>query len=264
MRIAVLITCYNRVQTTVKALDHLFACAMPVGVCLDVFLVDDASPDRTGAVVQQRYPQIRVIEGTGNLFWCGGMRLAWDVAAKERAYDGFLWLNDDTLLYPDALQCLHQIAAIDRIIVGAVCDPDTRSVSYGFSGNPTRSPDGTVSPIRRDESINGNIVYIPRAVWLKVGGLRQCFTHGMGDTDYGLRARKAGVPIMLTPKFIGDCRANCLPKWRDKGMTVAQRWKLIHSPKGCPPSQYMRVAQGNHPLTWPLFLAKLYWHIFFP
>ena len=264
MQVAVLITCYNRVQTTLKSLDHLFACALPSGVCLDVYLVDDASPDRTGILVKQRYPQICVIQGTGNLFWCGGMRLAWDVAAKERVYDAFLWLNDDTFLYPDALQCLDQIADTDRIIVGAVCDPDTHSATYGFFGNPTRSPDGTVSPIRSGESINGNIVYIPRAVWLKVGGLRRCFTHAMGDTDYGIRARKAAVPIMLTPKYIGECKANCMPKLRDKEMTVAQRWKLVHSPKGCPPWQYIRVALGTHPFTWPLYVAKLYWNILFP
>lgn len=265
MTIAILMTCFNRVETTLCCLKHLFACERPEGVVFDVYLVDDGSPDRTGDIVKKNYSPVKVIEGTGNLFWCGGMRLAWDTAAKTKDYDGYLWLNDDTFLNKDALRCVLESASLHEnisIIVGALCDPVTKQVTYGFSGNPTRNPDGTLSPIRREESINGNVVYVSRCVWKKIGGLRTCFVHAMGDTDYGFRARKAGIEIFLTPHYVGDCKTNCGPSWFDQHSFI-QRWHLLHSSKGCPPWQFMRVLQVYHPYLWPFHIAHLYWRVFF-
>lgn len=267
MQIAVLITCYNRVNSTLKALDHLFACAMPVGVCLDVYLVDDASPDGTGLLVKQKYPRVRVVQGTGELYWCGGMRLAWEVATKNNEYDAFIWLNDDTFLYTNWAQILlSAVEAMDSksILIGALCDPTTKRATYGFTGSPPRAPDGTLSPIREKETINGNFVYISRSVWLTVGSLRPCFTHGMGDTDYGYRAQKKGINIWLTPRYIGECSANSDQNCMDIQIPILKRLRLLHSPKGCPPWQYMRLAQVAHPCAWPLYVANLYWRTFFP
>lgn len=262
-----LITCFNRVQTTLQCLEHLYSCSSSARFLFDIYLVDDRSPDRTGELVKEKYPQVRVLLGTGKLFWCGGMRLAWESAEKENKYDAFLWLNDDTFLYSDWAQNL--IKAVDAtdgcsLIVGAVCDPVTKCATYGFTGVPPRSPDGTLSPIRPDESINGNFVFVPRPVWLKVGGFRPCFTHGMGDTDYGFRASKMSIQIYLLPNYIGECKANNAPNWRDSKIPLIKRWKLLHSPKGCPPLQYMRVVQTVYPRTWFLNVANLYWRVLFP
>ena len=53
MKFAVLMTCYDRVQTTLKCLT-LFkrACAKIEDAQFDVWLVDDASPDCTGEKVK--------------------------------------------------------------------------------------------------------------------------------------------------------------------------------------------------------------------
>lgn len=267
MTIAVLMTCFNRVDTTLCCLQHLFACERPEGVALEVWLVDDASPDATGVKVKNAYPSVNIVLGTGKSYWCGGMRLAWNAAVQNREYDAFIWLNDDTFLTPDAIRILTSSAektSYDSIIVGAACDPVAKHATYGFTGNPPRDPDGSLSPIRRTETMNGNIVFIPRAVWLKIGGLRDCFTHGFGDTDYGVRALEAGIGIYLTPKFVGECQTNGAQSWTDGQLPFAQRWRLLHSPKGCPPRQFLRMVQVAHPFTWVKFVAKLYWRVVFP
>jgi GT2 family glycosyltransferase len=265
MTIAILMTCFNRVETTLCCLKHLFACEKPEGVVFDVYLVDDASPDRTGYIVKKRYLQISVIEGTGDLFWCGGMRLAWESAVKVKKYDGFLWLNDDTILYRNALSVLAQEARSVNygIIVGAVCDPETGQTTYGFTGNPPREPDGTLSPIR-NETMNGNVVWVPEIVWQRLGGLRSYFTHSMGDTEYGLRAQKNGVPIWLTPQHVGTCRTNTGMQWNDSSLSFKLRWKIFHSPKGCPPCEFKHIVQLLYPITWPLYMVKTYLTVFFP
>ena len=66
MKIAVLMTCFNRVNTTLACLERLFAQMLPEGYSFDVWLVDDASPDKTGAKVKSAYPQANVVQSPGN------------------------------------------------------------------------------------------------------------------------------------------------------------------------------------------------------
>ena len=96
-RTAILMTCYNRVGTTLRCLERLkVAAARIADAQFDVWLVDDASPDQTGEKVKAAYPEVNVIQSPGNLFWCKGMRLAWDKAvASGIKYDFYLlptWL----------------------------------------------------------------------------------------------------------------------------------------------------------------------------
>lgn len=54
------------------------------------------------------FPAVHVINGDGNLYWSGGMRKAWDVAAKTHDYDYYLWFNDDAVLYENALEMMFE------------------------------------------------------------------------------------------------------------------------------------------------------------
>ena len=62
MKIAVLMTCYNRVETTLACLRALHVAAGHVpGLDLRVFLVDDGSPDATGVRVMEAFPDVTVV-----------------------------------------------------------------------------------------------------------------------------------------------------------------------------------------------------------
>ncbi len=265
MTIAVLMTCFNRVETSLCCLRHLFACERPEGMTLEVWLVDDASPDGTGLKVKMAYPTVNIVPGTGKLYWCGGMRLAWNTASNAKDYDGYLWLNDDTHLYRNALIILdHAIRQLKRdrsnpgLIVGAVCDPATKNTTYGVTGHPPKKPDGTIYRIKAKETINGNVVWVTRETWMKLGNLRSCFTHGMGDTDYGIRAQRMKIPVWLAPDHVGECKVDDSSKWDHCSNTILERLRLLHSPKGCRPKEFAQMAKLIHPFTWPLYIVKLY------
>jgi len=271
MIIAVLITSYNRVQTTIRCLKHFAECIKPAGYGFDIYHVDDNSPDRTGEMIAEQFPEVRQVKGSGSLYWCGGMRLAWETAVRTKDYDAFLWLNDDTFLYPDALQIFTNASeAMVRqtgdagIIVGATCDPATQRTTYGFTGTPPRSPDGTVSPMRNSETMNGNVVWVSRKTWQCLGGFRACFTHAMGDTDYGVRAVKSGVSVVLAPTHVGTCKGNAGKRWDDPSLSFWARWRTLHSAKGCPPWEFMQLVRIAHPRSWPKYVLKLYWRLLFP
>ena len=93
--IAVLMTCHNRVNSTLECLAHLYEQTALDRVVLSVYLVDDGSSDGTGEQVHERFPDVNVLKGDGSLFWNGGMHRAFGEALKV-GFDYYLWLNDDT------------------------------------------------------------------------------------------------------------------------------------------------------------------------
>lgn len=128
--IAVLITCHNRRETTLACLRRLFAQVLPDNTAFTVFLVDDGCTDGTGGAVKREFPSVNVILGDGNLYWNQGMRLAWKTAAETRDWDGYLWLNDDTMLLNGALLAMletmkkqEQATGKRGIVVGSCCEP---------------------------------------------------------------------------------------------------------------------------------------------
>lgn len=200
--IAVLMTCYNRVDTTVRCLRLLFA--QKGDFDLSVFLVDDASPDSTGMRVETEFPSVKVIIGTGALYWCRGMNLAWRTAGND--WDAVLWLNDDVELCEGALAGI--LADADATgwkaaIVGSFLDGGGR-MTYGVHENwvwiePCGSPRETIG------DISGNLVLIPRSVFEKVGMIADCYSHAYGDYDYSARMRKSGVKYYLASNVCGRC-----------------------------------------------------------
>ena len=241
---------------------------LPNNAELTVYVVDDGSTDGTAAAVTHRFPRVRIIAGDGGLYWGGGMRLAWSVAAAAD-YDAYLWLNDDTKLVSTAistlLASLRTAASIGRpgIIVGSTCDPDSGRLTYGgYSGRDT-----LIEPawqMQLCDTMNGNIVLVPYIVFQVVGNLCPEFRHNGGDMDYGLRARKAGFKIWVAPGFLGSCRQNPPPSWSDPSVPFRSRWRSLQGPKGLPVRERYIFCRRHYQLAWPLDILKLYLRVSLP
>lgn len=249
MSIAVLMTCYNRKDKTLKSLDSLFQQLAEI----DVFLVDDGCTDGTGEVVVQHFPQVNIIQGTGNLFWNGGMHLAWITAASRCEYDHYLWLNDDTLLYPNAIQELMTCSGSEnyrKIICGTTCSSnDSDKITYGgwLINDTLIKPNGQK---QHCDFFNGNIVLIPRYVYSAVGTNDPVFSHALGDFDYGLRAHKLGIESIVTPHVLGTCDEHkTLSAWCHPKTPVLKRLKLLYSPLGNHPGQHF-IFEKRHYGFW--------------
>ena len=268
VRIAVLLTCHNRRDTTMTCLKALSEQSLADGAELSVYLVDDGSADGTAAAIALSYPEVRIIAGNGELYWGGGMRLAWSEAAAGD-YDFYLWLNDDTRLFPSAISTLlaswYDVTSPGSpgIIVGSTCDPDARSLTYGgYRGRDTLiPPSGSVQP---SDTMNGNIVLVPREVFQTVGSLSADFRHNGGDMDYGLRARKAGFRVWLAPGFLGLCRRNSGPSWADPAVPFVRRWRGLNGPKGLPLREHYIYCKRHNRFGWPLDVLKLLLRVSLP
>lgn len=233
-RIAVLMTCYNRVQTTLECLRRLFRQELPDGYALEVWLVDDASPDRTGELVKAEFPQVNVIKSPGNLYWCRGMRLAWDRAAEAYDYDYYLWLNDDVQLKEKALSAAlrdaEKIGGMSPVVIVGTfsSDEQERDVSYGATSD---IPDG-VSPKLANGCFNGNFVLVPRQVFKRIGPICNLYHHAYGDYDYSWMLRRAGIDAYATSEFLGVCPQQPTRYIHLKGLKLAERIQTLFNPKG--------------------------------
>jgi GT2 family glycosyltransferase len=249
--IAVLITCHNRKEKTILCLQSLFN---QIGLCeefiLEVFLVDDASTDGSSEAIRLQFPQVNIIQGSGNLYWNRGMHLAWKTANKTKDFDYYLWLNDDTFLINNAIFDLLKSAELTynkSVICGSTISNITEKISYG--GLSTKglliNPNGELQEV---VTFNGNVVLIPDFVFSIVGNLDIIFPHAIGDFDYGLRVRKAGLKSFISPYFVGTCEGNNkLPIWCDPKTPILNRIFNLYSPLG-----------NSHPYFYFIFELKYY------
>ncbi|CAN5286115.1 hypothetical protein BH23ACT9_BH23ACT9_38260 [soil metagenome] len=263
-RIAALLTCHNRRDTTVEAVRALSA--QTTEATIDLVLHDDGSTDGTADAVRAVRPEVRVVQGDGNRYWCGGMRAAWG-AVLVGGYDHYLWVNDDTVLDPEAVAALLDVYATQpgSVVVGATRDPETGEPTYGgvVRTSSTRPLNFTrVAPAdepRGVDTMNGNCVLVPQAVVEQIGILDEGFTHGLGDFDYGLRASRAGFAVVVAPGTIGTCSRNPeSPSGRPGLKAAREEWRRMMGVKAIPPSEWRRFAARHAGPLWPLYWASPY------
>ena len=215
-------TCYNRAATTLACLVRFKQASARVDCAqFDVWLVDDASPDHTGEKVKETFPDVHVVQSSGNLFWCKGMRLAWNEAVKfagVHPYDFYIWLNDDAMLREDAIGgILSDYRKHGGVIAGKFSSDETESdISFGMLGG----------------WMNGNLVLVPREVYEKIGPIFDGYHHGYGDNDYGLMAARAGFGPHLSTDFCGVCPAQPERYHEQSGKPLVERFRLLFDPKG--------------------------------
>lgn len=246
--IAALLTVHNRRETTLNCLKRLYANNGMEGVNVDVWLTDDGCTDGTAEAVSKQYPDVHIVKGDGSLYWNRGMIAAWQAAATARNYDYYLWLNDDTYLYPNALTSLMSGArATDgqAIIVGATTSTDHTQLTYGGRTSKGIAPlDGKLTAVNY---FNGNIVLIPRSAYVKVGTLDPYFIHALGDFDYGLRAGKLGVEMRQVGEALGECDLHShVSKWIDPKVPLRSRWKALFRPNGMPPHEMFHFERRHN------------------
>jgi GT2 family glycosyltransferase len=268
MRITALLAAHNRRTKTLACLSSYFAQEVPGDVVLSAVLVDDGSSDGTADAVRARFPEVEVIEESGNLFWATAMAVA-EERARQSVPDFVIWLNDDVTLDQGALRIMLLAAQSTHssgcIVVGAVRDPVSGQLTYSgvrrSQHHPLRTkqvPPAEERPLEVD-TFNGNVVLVSREAWQRVGPIDGRFAHAAADHDYGLRARDAGIPVLLAPGMVGACPGNPEPEpWTNPSLTVRERFAVLVSRKGHPPRERARFLRRHGGPLWPIFWLSPY------
>lgn len=241
MKITVILTCYNRKEKTSQCISSLKDGNPEYD--LDFIVVDDNSTDGTRENLLQLGGNVKVIEGPGNLFWAGGMRVGIDYFFhNDDRSEYVLLVNDDVEFKDNILWSLITKSKQnkDAVIVGATCN------SYGeftYGGMILENPKkrGIYRHVGIEESdipcdlFNCNCVLIKSETIKKTGNFDSVYIHGMADLDYGLRLSRSGVLILSSDEYVGNCEKNStIGTWKDKNLSRMERLRKKETPKGTP------------------------------
>lgn len=294
MKIAALLTCHDRRVKTERCLSSLLN-ALSVyndnhndAVRLEIFLTDDGCSDGTAdaalGVVGDKVP-LHILKGDGNLFWAGGMRYCWGAALKRQSeWDYYLLLNDDVEMMENLFEELFDTQEFNKehfglegLCSGNTCwrdNPQKRSyggrvwVSRFWATHKPLEPTGEPQMC---DLVNANILLVPQRVVDKIGILYKGFRHGEADYDYGIMARKAGFPVVVSAHFCGIADNDHVDHNKQKSdkvisMSLKERKEWFKNPLHSN-QDYLcyvrRVAPLRFPLVWLGDCLRLYFPKFY-
>ena len=270
MKIAVLLTCFNRREKTLNSLKYLFESYKNVSqkVTLKVYLTDDGSTDGTSEAILSEYPDIKVLYGNGDLYWAGGMRNSWKEAIRD-SYDAYLLLNDDTFVYSNMFTQLldaHDYSLkklkMGGIYLGSTKDEETGALSYGGAKLTNKflfkyqfvEPNGN---FQNCDLGNANIMMVSNDVVSKIGTLSEGYVHGVADYDYTLKAVAKNIPVLICKEYCGTCtddHSDIYLSFPTK--TFKERLKLLKSPLALDFGSNLNLMKRHFPLRVPFVLLS--------
>lgn len=277
-KVAVLITVFNRIDKTLRCLDSLFNSGYAdAGVTIEVYLTDDGSTDKTASVIRKRYSNIHILQGDGTYFWNGGMINSWKAAISDRNWDGYLWLNNDSIVFPNLWKELidAETYVVDHfskkgIYIGSTCN-NKGKYSYGgfnFTNKWTLKdvfciPNGTFQSCQCG---HGNITYVSSDVVKTQGILCNQYIHGGGDHDYTYLAYKNGFPLLVLREYVGICENDHKSNgyYEFIHMKFKDRVKFLNSPTGMNIHNSLLFQKRFFPYRYPLVWAGAYAKMLFP
>lgn len=207
-KVIIIILNWNRCRDTVECIESLRRLNYRN---YEIILVDNNSSDDSVAVLSSKYPDMVLLVNKQNTGYTGGNNLALSYAERQ-GYD-YVWLvNDDTVIESDCLNTLIKTAEADKKI-GLVSpivyyyEPRT-AIQYCGSyvdwekGSIVYPPERALNVDKRFLSgenvcLWGTALLIKRKVVKKIGYLRESLFAYWEDTEYSLRAIKAGFRTLV-------------------------------------------------------------------
>ncbi len=240
-RLAVIFTCFNRKEKTVNCVKSLIDQEnMPV---FDLYILDDGSTDGTEAAIRDIYPSVKLLKGNGNMFWSRGMHAAMKKAVEHK-YDYYLMVNDDVTFYNSMWKTMFKTLGSQKLCGVTGCTQSALNQELTYSGsifyhaNKKRFVGNKIPPsssLSTCDVANWNCFLITHEVVEKIGLIDDIYEHSFGDFDFSLRMRKMGMPIFISPEYVGTCEKNSIKNtYRDCTLGRKERIKKLLSPNGLP------------------------------
>lgn len=274
-KIAILITCFNRKVKTLKCLSEIYTEHNINNYDIETFIVDGGSKDGTPDAIKEKFPQAN-IKICNNFYWAQGMREAWNIASLHDKFDFYLLLNDDTTIYNDTIDELIKADMFSKekigkqgIYVGSTCSPNDKKFTYGGIKLIKWGKRAGIKIVPNGEYqycdlANANILMVSYEVFKTIGGFTDEYIHGIADFDYTLKARTAGFPILVLPKYSGECINDHGKPWLSQKKSIKERIKYLYSPKGLAYKQQLHYIRKYFPTEYYEMQIKLWLKTLFP
>jgi len=200
---------YNGLQDTRELIETL-----PLeDESIEVIVIDNASNNDEATIIEQRYPQVKVIHSDKNLGFAGGNNLG--IKAARGKY--LFFINNDTVLK-------HQTSDIRLLVnrlesspkIGMVCP----KICFAWGDNPIQfagytplsritmrnraigcgeSDQGQYNTAHPTPYAHGAAMMVKREVIEKAGLMPECYFLYYEELDWSMMIRRAGYDIWFEP-----------------------------------------------------------------
>lgn len=249
-KVVLILTCYNRREKTTKCIRSIMNAN--TNLQIEIVLVDDNSTDGTKEAVKEIAPNTHIVEGTGGLYWNGGMHMGMEYALKNIPdAEYYALINDDVEFYPGVFEAMADaLHGKKEVLIGATQADDNR-LSYGgivYEGRKSLKL-RTIGPDEHNvccDTFNANCVMLPAEIFKRAGSTDPHYSHSMGDFDYGFSIKRLGYTMHVFCEYAGKCNDNPADgTWQDKSLPIKRRLRLKEGPKGLPFKDWFRFLRKN-------------------
>lgn len=203
MKVLVIIVSYNFERWMERCLGSLRQSVHPV----DTLVVDNCSKDRTVQLIQQNYPEVRLIQSKKNLGFGRANNIGMQIALRE-GYDFVFLLNQDAWIDAQTIGTLTKLSQeypqygiLSPVhLTGKGDKPDQGFATYTGLKTLDKLPG---EPLVEAPFINAAFWMIPTSVLRIVGGFSPLFYHYGEDKDYINRLRYHGYRMGYSPRVFG-------------------------------------------------------------
>lgn len=272
MNLLAITCCFNRKERTLASLEQMKNFVKEAGFNCHFLVVDDCSSDKTFEAIKTSYPDVEIIQTSGNAYWAGAMRFGWEhIQARADEFEAVLAFNDDINL--DLRRLKLNTPIIEKscyqgdLFIGQFCDSKNQ-ISYGLNigqcfWHPLRFnlkyEDYSIDYLVTRRVANFNFVVIPTGVIKRIGFFKPYFVHKGADFEFSLRALNAGIKLIGSNGFIGVCeRNNAAGSSKENGISFKERWRRLTSNKEEKFSMRYKYYYEYAGFFWPLLLIAPY------
>lgn len=190
---------YNGLDIIVECIESVLYqdCEFPV----EIIVHDDASTDGSAELIRTRFPQVKLIESTENVGFCISNNRMGAIATGEY----LLLLNNDATLMAGALETLlNRATALGKPAILTLPQYDAESqelIDVGCYLDPFLNPVPNLDFSKTNVGmVIGACLWIPRELWIDLGGFPEWFDSLAEDMYLCCVARLAGHPVEAVPQ----------------------------------------------------------------
>lgn len=217
--IYVLIPVFNRLNLTIRCIESLKK--QQKHEVLNIVVIDDGSTDGTSLYLKKNFPDLKILQGTGNLYWGGSVKLGIEYVMNICSdKDWILTINNDVELLPDSIEKLVKVGNLGKrkSLVGALSVSNEDKKTIIKSGTVVKSWIFNITnhvfkdlnyksilnyePIKVD-FLTGRCVLHPVEIIIKAGNYdSKNFPHYGADDEFSYRVKKFGFTSLICPSSI--------------------------------------------------------------
>lgn len=205
--LSIIIVSYNVREMVRNCLRSVYARTR--NISFETFVVDNASSDGSADMVEQEFPQVKLIRNKENAGFAGANNQAVKIAAGKQ----LLFLNPDTVVFPNTIaglvHLMDQSRDIGMAIPGLISKEGTTQQNIWEFPSPWYRLRGFLfrPKILKPDIENGAYwgtgacMIIRKDILIDIGGWDENFFLYREDTDLCLSLQKQGIKYMYYPNI---------------------------------------------------------------